>query len=99
MHRNLSEVGGSLDELLDDRGETHGDWSENARVAQEMKELWRKTSGWSRLSCGQREALDLIGHKIARVLCGDPGYADHFVDIAGYAQLVVRELNDDGDEQ
>ena len=92
MHRNLTEVGG-LDELLDDRGKTHGRWRDNARIAQSMKELWRREDGWKRLSEGQRECLEMIAHKIARVLAGDPNHIDHWADIGGYAELVVRELN------
>jgi hypothetical protein len=89
MHRNLIGV----DELLDDRGKTHGDWSENARIAQATKELWRKEEGWKRLSAGQREALEMIAGKVARVLCGDLNFVDHWADIAGYAELVVKQLN------
>jgi hypothetical protein len=57
-----------------------------------MKELFRKEVGWQRLSVGQREALEMIGHKIARILVGDPGHVDSWLDVAGYAQLVVREM-------
>jgi hypothetical protein len=97
VHRNLSEVGPTFDELLGERGKTHGDWLENARVAQSTKELWRNEKGWKKLNAGQREALEMIAHKIARVLCGDPCCVDHWRDIGGYVELVVRELND-GDE-
>lgn len=34
----------------------------------------------------------MIFHKIARILNGDPNYADSWVDIAGYAKLVADEL-------
>jgi hypothetical protein len=40
----------------------------------------------------QREALDMIAHKIGRILNGDPNYADSWVDIAGYAKLVADRL-------
>ena len=45
------------------------------------------------LSPDQREALEMIAHKIARILNGDPDYADSWHDIAGYAQLVADRLN------
>jgi hypothetical protein len=35
----------------------------------------------------------MIAHKIARVLNGDCDCVDHWADIAGYGELVVRELN------
>jgi hypothetical protein len=42
----------------------------------------------------QREALEMIAHKIARIVNGDPNYADSWLDIAGYAQLVADRLNE-----
>ena len=41
----------------------------------------------------QREALDIIFHKIGRIINGDPDYADSWHDIACYAQLVGDRLN------
>ena len=55
----------SLNELLDERGKTHGNWIDNAQLAQRMKEEWRKAEGWQRLSCSQREGLERIAEKIA----------------------------------
>ena len=43
-------------------------------------------------STSQQEALDMIAHKIGRIINGNPHYKDSWVDIAGYAQLVVDEL-------
>ena len=40
----------------------------------------------------QRESLDMIVHKIARILNGDPNHVDSWHDIAGYATLVELEL-------
>jgi hypothetical protein len=48
--------------------------------------------GWSRLDHSQAEALDMIAHKIGRILAGDPNHADHWDDIAGYARLVARRV-------
>ena len=44
------------------------------------------------LSYQQLEALEMICHKIARIVAGDPDFADHWRDIAGYATLVANEL-------
>jgi hypothetical protein len=41
----------------------------------------------------QREALDMIAHKIGRILNGDPDYSDSWRDIAGYATLVADRLD------
>jgi hypothetical protein len=40
----------------------------------------------------QCEAMDMIFHKIGRILNGDPNYADSWIDIAGYAKLVADRL-------
>ena len=40
----------------------------------------------------QREALEMIQHKVARILNGDPTYTDNWIDIAGYATLVANRL-------
>jgi hypothetical protein len=44
-------------------------------------------------SPSQYEALEMIAHKIGRILNGDSNYADSWHDIAGYAMLVEQELN------
>ena len=36
----------------------------------------------------------MIFHKLARIANGDPTYIDSWTDIAGYAQLVVDDLNE-----
>jgi hypothetical protein len=47
-----------------------------------------------KLSVSQREALEMILHKIARILNGDPNFKDSWTDIIGYARLVERELSE-----
>lgn len=92
--RHKAEVApdGDIDALLNSRGKTHGDFAVNAAIAQQTKELWRSFSGWDRLNSVQREALDMIAHKVARALAGDANFDDHWKDIAGYASLVAKRL-------
>ena len=47
-----------------------------------------------KLSSSQWESLEMVAHKIGRILNGDPNYADSWVDIAGYAQLIVNQLEE-----
>ena len=75
-----------LQNMLKTRRETHGDFEEFSEVAQSLKNEMRDTVGWAKLNNSQREALDMIAHKIARILTGDPSHKDHWDDIAGYAQ-------------
>lgn len=74
------------------RGSTHGDFTDNGIIMQGLKDLMRTRPGWARLSPHQREALDMIQHKIGRILSGDPNYADHWLDIEGYARIVRERL-------
>ena len=41
----------------------------------------------------QVEALEMIAHKIGRIINGDHSYSDSWHDIAGYAKLVADRLD------
>jgi len=82
-----------ITEMLEERGERYGKFKDHARVSQSLKDAMEQEMGWIRLDFDQREALGMIQHKIARILNGDPNYADSWVDIAGYAKLVADRLN------
>lgn len=77
----------SVQETLQERGSRYGDFTENARISQQLKSLMAGFSGWGELNYVQREALTMIAQKIARILNGDPNYRDNWHDIQGYARL------------
>ena len=77
--------------ILTQRNGVHGNFTDNALYAQTLKEVVRPVLHDLHTPV-MRESLDMILHKIARIMAGDPSYADHWVDIAGYAQLVVDRL-------
>lgn len=78
--------------LLNERQRTHGDYTEHALITQELKHTIQGTTRYWQLQPTQREALDMITHKIGRILAGDPNFKDHWDDIAGYARLVAERL-------
>lgn len=82
-------------ETLKQRGKRYGDFDEHARITQSLKAAMYNTAAYQegRLSDSQKEALEMIQHKVGRILNGDPNYADSWHDIAGYAQLVEEELS------
>jgi hypothetical protein len=82
----------TIEQILDQRSGTHGDFTGNARISQMLKDSLRNQHGWGNLSDVQREALDMISHKIARALTGNPDFKDHWDDIAGYAKLVSQRV-------
>lgn len=76
--------------LIATRESTHGNFVENCRITQNIKRSMRDSPNWANdMSSMHREALDMIAHKIGRILAGDPKHRDHWADIAGYAQLVA----------
>lgn len=81
------------EQLITERGSRYGKFKDGAEIMQELKGVMREVDGWYNLTPSQREALDMIQHKIGRILNGDPTYDDSWKDIAGYATLIVNELN------
>lgn len=84
----------TITETLTERGNRYGPFVGHAKVTQEIKHAM-KTHANERgitLAPDQIEALEMIAHKIGRIVNGDPDYMDSWVDIAGYAQLVADRL-------
>lgn len=79
-------------ELLAERGKTHGDFTIHAEITQRLKSVVYSMDSRSRLSHIQQEAIDMILHKIGRIIAGNPNYKDHWDDIAGYAKLVADRV-------
>ena len=74
--------------ILAERGQTHGDFSNQAECAQDLKKAFHDWAQHNKLTPYMKEAVDMILHKLARVATGDPLVQDHWDDIAGYATLV-----------
>jgi hypothetical protein len=80
--------------LLEERGARYGKFIDHAWVTQTLKTTIAHHAKKNKegLADDQREALDMICHKIGRIVCGDPDYVDSWRDIAGYALLVADRL-------
>lgn len=96
-----------IEQTLEQRGKRYGKFRGHAEITQGLKALMRgetlEISGgtlvalqakWKVLTPSQREALEMVAHKIGRILNGDPNYDDSWVDIEGYTHLVVEELHE-----
>jgi hypothetical protein len=83
----------STSALLQERGKTHGDYTDHARITSRLKDViydectTRVNRGQQPLTPDQRETLDMISHKVGRILAGQANFRDHWDDIAGYARL------------
>ena len=82
----------SIEETLAERQKTHGDFITHAVISQHLKKTIHYYEGHRELDPDQLEALEMIAHKIARILNGNPNTHDHWHDIAGYATLVADRL-------
>jgi len=83
-----------VNSTLDERGSRYGSFTGHADITQELKLViaYHLGSRKKRLANDQQEALDMICHKIGRIINGDADYAENFRDIAGYATLVMKRL-------
>ena len=84
----------SVNTILQERALQYGTFVSLAKTAQEFKSVLYRELGSrnKRLADDQSEALDMIFHKIARVINGDANHVDSWADIAGYATLVAERL-------
>lgn len=83
-----------VEAILAERGKRYGTFLEHAKIAQQLKcgiELALDERS-KILAHDQKQALDVICDKIARIINGDPNYVDNWDDIAGYATLVSKRL-------
>ena len=88
----------NINEILEQRAKTHGDFKDHALLAQALKDCFYANRVTKTLTYSQKEAIDMVFHKIARIGAGNPNEIDHWRDIAGYALLVVRELEREYDD-
>lgn len=84
----MSDVNSTLQE----RGKRYGEFHNQATYAQDIKRVFQRSPNWETMTDDQREGLELIANKLGRILNGDPNYTDSWHDIAGYAQLVEKRI-------
>jgi hypothetical protein len=91
-----------LRSILNERGRNYGPFSGHADATQSIKRACQrhlnKNERFDDLSYKDQavvlEALDMIAHKIGRIVNGDPLFKDSWDDIAGYARLVPEHTGD-----
>jgi len=81
-----------IDQTLAERGNRYGSFTGHARITYNIKRAMADSPNWAKLADDQREALDMVAHKIGRILNGDPNYHDSWHDIVGYTKLVADRL-------
>lgn len=83
----------NIEEVLEERDKRYGGFKSQAELSQTLKSVIILSKNHPIMPNYQREALSMILHKIARICNGDYMYIESWRDLAGYAQLVVSQLN------
>lgn len=79
-----------IENMLTERNAAYGNFRDGAKISQQLKKV--VSSYGQGLSLTQKESLEMIMHKIARILNGDPMYLDTWEDIIGYSTLAIEDI-------
>lgn len=84
----------NVDKTLNARAEMYGKFKDGAALMQAIKRVLADHAARHNKTFAddQWEALEMIVHKMGRIVNGDPDVTDHWVDIAGYATLIADRL-------
>lgn len=88
----------ALDTTLQNRGQSHGDFSNMARCNQRLKAVvreemaLREARGQHRLNDMAIESIEMIIVKLGRIITGNPEEPDHWLDIEGYARITRERI-------
>jgi uncharacterized protein (UPF0297 family) len=91
-----------IEDILAERGAKYGPFEDHARATQDLKTVvyqkLHQNPAYNALDHADKvvinEALDMIAHKIGRIVNGDPAYVDSWDDIAGYAKLASKYFSE-----
>jgi hypothetical protein len=96
MKQKIKPIAQGIEALVDSRQPLYGSFKRRATLLVHLRfVLHNHLEGSAHtLSPVQTVALGEICNKISRIVNGDPNVVDSWRDIAGYATLVVNELNE-----
>lgn len=79
-------------ELLNERGNTHGNFVTQADRATRLYEMMIEGTDFSNVV---KHSLMMIATKLSRIAEGNEDYADHWDDISGYAVLQSKRIEEE----
>lgn len=81
--------------VIEERGKRYGHFKDNANITQGCDEVFKEYApNFRDMPNIHKEALHMIIQKLSRCACGDFMYKDNWVDIMGYAENVVKFLEE-----
>jgi len=97
LEHSVTEDKSETDRILAERGANYGKFTNHAKLSQTLKTAFdnhvREYGQPELFTNTMNEAIEMVFHKLARIANGNPTYKDNYVDIIGYTQLVLDELN------
>lgn len=89
-----------IDKITEERGRNYGDFYGHAAAAQRIKGVLNAAletnTHFAIMSPADKmvvqEGLDMIAHKLGRIVNGNPQYGDSWDDIAGYAKITRERV-------
>lgn len=90
--KESSGISDGIDATLAERVSRYGDFAEHARITQNIKRAMHDSPNWATMPDYMRECLEMVAHKMARILNGDFTYQDSWHDIIGYTRRVEQIL-------
>jgi len=82
----------NIDDTLKERGTRYGEFIDHSEITQSLKDALHSGAKWNYLDDDMKECLEMVAHKIGRIINGDPNYIDSWTDIIGYTRLVEKRL-------
>lgn len=82
--------------VVRNRDASYGGFGGIAKTCQDFKEIARNCPSWNSLTPCEKEGIDMIFHKITRILYSPQKIRDSWVDIGGYCRATLAALDKDG---
>ena len=82
-----------VDAILAERGARYGKFTRHAKITQDLKRVMFGAKSRDEMADDIVEALEMLAHKVGRILNGDHEYADSWADLSGYSKLVADRLS------
>lgn len=84
-----------INQVLEERKSRYGTFKDHSEISQSLQQVLWDSPNWDDMPLDTRQAMCVICDKMARALNGDAEYDDNFIDIIGYATLVLNRIHDD----
>lgn len=88
-----------LKSILNERGGSYGSYNEVAKIQTQIIDLLRSAEGYNKLKPSTILAIEMIIHKIIRLVNSGKEKEDTLLDIAGYTLLALAEIKEDNKQR